>query len=136
MKTPDISVVMPTYNSERTLRISLESIRNQDFPQDKVEILVIDGGSSDKTLSIALAFGARVIENPRRLPEYAKVIGSRHANGKYIIFHDSDEVLMNKSSFTNKFRSFEMNGDIGSVVSTVSYTPKNYSQWCDYTNLL
>ena len=53
MKNIVITVVMPTYNSEHTIEKALQSIRNQTYPQDSIEILVVDGGSTDKTLSIA-----------------------------------------------------------------------------------
>ena len=48
-----ISVVIPTYNSEKTLEKSLKSIREQSFNQEEIEILIIDGGSTDNTLEIA-----------------------------------------------------------------------------------
>ena len=47
-----ITIIMPTYNSEKTLEYSLRSIRHQIINQDQIEILMIDGGSTDKTLEI------------------------------------------------------------------------------------
>lgn len=66
---------MPTYNSEGTLEESLKTIRNQDYDQNQIEILVIDGGSTDKTRAIAEKYNCRIINNPRKLPEIAKEIG-------------------------------------------------------------
>ncbi len=39
-----ISIIMPTFNSERTIENTLISIRNQSYNKEKIEILVIDGG--------------------------------------------------------------------------------------------
>jgi glycosyltransferase involved in cell wall biosynthesis len=50
---PSISIVIPTYNGEQTLAQCLESIVKQDYPREKVEIIIVDGGSKDKTLDVA-----------------------------------------------------------------------------------
>lgn len=131
-----ISVIIPTYNSERTLSICLESIKNQDFDQNKIEILIIDGWSNDETINIAKKYSTTIISNPKRLPEYAKIIGCNYASWKYIIFHDSDEKILNKLSFSNKVWVFEKYWDIWSVVSTWLVRPCEYSKWSDYTNLV
>ena len=54
---PSISIVIPTYNSERTLSLCLGSIAEQDYPREKIEIIIADGGSKDRTLEIAEKFG-------------------------------------------------------------------------------
>ncbi|MGN0684526.1 MAG: glycosyltransferase family 2 protein, partial [Gemmiger sp.] len=71
---PCITVVMPAYNAQATIETALKSIRMQTVA-DQIEILVIDGGSTDATREIALRYGAAVLDNPRRLPEPAKQIG-------------------------------------------------------------
>lgn len=67
-----ITIIMPTYNSERTIEQSLQSIRKQTIDQEQVEILVLDGGSTDATKKIAEKYGATVVINEKRLPELAK----------------------------------------------------------------
>lgn len=71
------TIVMPTYNSERTIEKALKSIRDQKFDQNQIEILVIDGGSTDRTIEIAERFGAVIIPNEERVPEAAKRLGDR-----------------------------------------------------------
>ena len=73
--SPSISVIMPAYNAERTIELALRSIRMQTIA-DQIEILVIDGGSTDATREIAQRYGATILENPHRLPEPAKLIVS------------------------------------------------------------
>ena len=50
---PKISVIIPTYNSRRTLEAAIRSVSNQTFSAH--EILVIDGGSTDGTLDVIIA---------------------------------------------------------------------------------
>lgn len=92
--SPFFSVIVPTYNSEKTIGTVLNSIRKQTIDSTEVEILVIDGGSTDNTLEIAKVYDVRILYNPQRLPEYAKSIGIQEARGKYIIKNDSDEELV------------------------------------------
>ena len=91
--SPSISVIMPAYNAERTIELALRSIRMQTIA-DQIEILVIDGGSTDATREIARQYGAVILENPHRLPEPAKLIGIQRAKGRYIIEQDTDEELL------------------------------------------
>lgn len=51
---PLVSIVIPTFNSSKTLGLCLESVRNQDY--DNVEIIVVDNNSSDSTKEIAEKF--------------------------------------------------------------------------------
>jgi len=60
---PSVSVVTPTYNSEKVLHMCLESIKGQDYPEGKLEIIIADGGSGDKTLDIAERYVVEVIED-------------------------------------------------------------------------
>lgn len=98
------SFVMAAYNSENTIEKSLSSIREQDFEQDKIEIIVVDGMSTDKTRDIARQFGCHIIDNKKRLPEIAKTIGLKAALGKYLCIMDSDESLDRKTILSERFR--------------------------------
>lgn len=108
MKRPFFSIIIATYNSGETLEYTLKSIDNQDFDCEEFEILVIDGGSTDDTLEIAKKYNARIIDNPYRLPEYAKLIGEENALGVYAIRIDSDEEFVNNSQLKRK-RDFFVN---------------------------
>lgn len=127
-----ISVVIPTYNSEKTLEKTLKSIREQSFNQEEIEILIIDGGSTDNTLEIANRYGCIILKNEKKLPEFAKNIGIRNAAGKYICNLDSDEVIENKDSFRKKIEFLE-NSDAKNILSSGLKTPNN-NIFTDYTN--
>ncbi len=70
---PSVSVAIATRNSQRTLAQCLESVRLQDYPS-RIEIVLADGGSIDKTLEIAKKFHAKVIDVPeeKQNAEYNK----------------------------------------------------------------
>jgi glycosyltransferase involved in cell wall biosynthesis len=134
MKYPSISIVVATYNSEKTLAATLESIRKQNYPLEKVEILAVDGGSTDQTLKIAAKYRCRIISNPKTELIYAKYLGFYRSTGKYLIFLDSDEVLQNKQSLQIKVRSMTKNPHIRAVMLGGYKTPHNSSQINNYIN--
>jgi glycosyltransferase involved in cell wall biosynthesis len=92
VKAPDISIVIPTLNSQRTLEVCLESISRQKY-EGKLEIIIADGGSSDSTVKIAKKYGARIVLNKLKTGESGKAVGARNAEGDIIAFIDSDNVL-------------------------------------------
>ena len=109
---------MPTFNSEKTLEQSLISIREQQIDQNQIEILILDGGSVDATLEIASRYGATILRNERKLPEFAKQLGLMEAKGKYGIFIDSDEAFTNVHSLANRLRYLEKYPQVKNIVST------------------
>lgn len=90
-----ISVVIATFNSERTIERCLVSIRTQRYPQNKIEIIVADGNSQDSTQKIAKKYGARVIriDSMKQNAEYNKSIGIRHAKHEILALIDHDNIL-------------------------------------------
>ncbi|HAJ56583.1 MAG TPA: hypothetical protein DCL35_02310 [Candidatus Omnitrophica bacterium] len=88
------SFVIPTYNAEQYLDICLNSIREQSFQQNEVEIIVADGGSTDKTLDIAKKYGAKILINEKRLAEYGVGLGMREAKGDLAVVFAADNELV------------------------------------------
>jgi glycosyltransferase involved in cell wall biosynthesis len=72
----------------------LRRLTEQDYPRDSLEILVIDGGSTDDTVARAQEYaGVRVIRNPAGNAERAKEIGLREARGDLFMYLDADAEL-------------------------------------------
>jgi len=91
---PSISIIIPTFNSAKTLRQCLTSIAHQDYSPGLVEIIVADGGSVDSTLKIVSEFShARVVHNRLRTGEAGKAVGAEHAKNEILAFIDSDNIL-------------------------------------------
>jgi glycosyltransferase involved in cell wall biosynthesis len=89
---PLVSVVVPAYNSERTLKASVDSILAQDFRD--FEIIVVNDGSSDSTKSILANYDSQiqVIDQNNRGAPAARNTGVSAASGKLIAFLDSDDL--------------------------------------------
>lgn len=88
---PLVSIIVPTYNSQNTLEKCLTSIRNQTYKN--IQTIVVDNGSTDKTVEIANQFGAEAhilvgVERSRQIN-----YGVKMAQGKYIYRVDSDFIL-------------------------------------------
>lgn len=126
---------MPTLNSERTIRLALDSISKQHFDQNLIEVLVIDGGSTDQTRSIALEYGCRIIENPLIQPECAKHVGMFAARAEYAIFLDSDEVFESMDAIRLRIDILRERPDIKMVLTGGYVKPAGYSSINDYINI-
>lgn len=84
-RRPPLSVIVPTYNEETTLRDCLESVRFAD------EILVVDSFSTDRTLEIAREFGARILQHEYVYSARQKNWAIPQAAFEWILLVDSDE---------------------------------------------
>ena len=131
-----ISIIMPTYNSDNTIVESLESIVRQTIGKDRIEILIVDGGSTDRTLDIAEQYGARVLRNERKLPEFAKQIGILEAEGIYGIFLDSDEAFQDETSLERRISFLERHKDVKNLVSTGMLCYENETGINRYANYM
>ncbi len=131
---PFISIVIATFNSAQTLPLVLDSIRGQTYPKDCIEILIIDGGSTDRTLALGKKYKCRVIKNSKVEPLFAKYLGYIHAKGKYIFYLDHDEVMINRNSLKDKVKIFLQNPDIKVVIASGYRSPKNYYAINRYIN--
>jgi glycosyltransferase involved in cell wall biosynthesis len=128
-----LTVIIATYNSEKTLPLVMESLVTQTF-NENVELLIIDGGSKDSTISIAKKYKCRVIHNPRIEPIYGKFLAYTKAKGRYIMYLDHDEVLVNKDSIRNKLAIFKEIPDVKMVIGSGYRNPPNYAFINEYIN--
>jgi len=90
LEKPKVSVVVPTYNSERTILKCLESVDNQSYSNH--ETIIADNFSLDNTVNIAKGFEA-VIMQRKCNPAEARNVGIASSTGQYVLFLDSDQVL-------------------------------------------
>ena len=90
-----ISVVMPVYNEEKYIENCIDSLLLQDYPQDYMEWIFVDGMSTDRTTELIGAYIEKypklikLLSNPNKTVPYAMNIGIKDAMGKYIIRLDA-----------------------------------------------
>lgn len=86
-----VSVVIPTYNRAHTLAAALDSVLSQTLPPD--EVIVIDDGSTDNTVSLLSGYGDTVttLHQENRGVSHARNVGIAHAKSEWIAFLDSDD---------------------------------------------
>lgn len=108
MRYPTISVITPTFNSSKTIEKALASIRKQNYPQDKIEILIIDGGSSDATKDIVKQFNVRIVDvDPKKQNvELNKTIGVKKAKGELLLMLDHDNIFPNRYLLSKMVKPF------------------------------
>lgn len=89
-----VSVIIPAYNAEKTLTQTLDSVFSQTYQE--IEVILINDGSTDATNSIAFNYPnkVKVINILNNGVSYARNLGLKHANGKYIQFLDADDLLL------------------------------------------
>lgn len=109
-----ISVVIPTYNSGKYLKNCLDSIITQDYPKELVEILIIDGGSSDNTIKIAKEYTGKIYKNSLKTGEAGKAVGVKNAKNDLIALIDSDNILPSKEWLKRMVVPFRNKEIIGS----------------------
>lgn len=105
-----VSVIIPCFNSERFLLNTLRSVKDQDY--EKIEIIIVDDGSTDSTVKIAQKFKAKEIKIFTQVNKgacAARNFGFSVAKGDYIMFLDSDD-LISKNKIGEQVEVIEKHG--------------------------
>lgn len=93
-----LSVICPIYNEEKYIAKCIDSILAQDYPKDDIEVIFVDGMSSDRTREIVAEYSAkypfiRLIDNPDRIVPPAMNIGIKASVGDIIVRLDAHAVF-------------------------------------------
>ena len=96
-RVPSVSVIVPCRNEERYIARCLDSIAATDYPRERLEVLVVDGVSEDRTRAMVADYGARypfirLLDNPGRIPPTAVNTGIRAARGEILVRVDAHGV--------------------------------------------
>jgi glycosyltransferase involved in cell wall biosynthesis len=129
-----ISVIIPAYNSSEHLRLSLTALFSGcELPW---EVIVVDDGSSDKTLEILSAFPVLVHKVERRKgPAFARNLGARMARGDVALFLDSD-VCIRTDTVRRVRESFEKDPELDALIGSYDNQPHCPEFLSQYRNLL
>jgi len=151
---PRISIIIPTYNSEKVIEACLRGIKNQEYPKDKIETIVVDNNSADNTISMAKNYGAKIYSVRGKPPQVCRQrnLGAQKADGEYIYILDHDmemfdnllkdlaknivksdhkidawyvpEKIVGNNRLWNKIRSFERSFYSGTVIDAARIIKK------------
>lgn len=113
-KNLSVSFVIPTFNSEKTLSDCLSSIDSQEYPKDNIEVILADGGSKDRTFSIAKKYSAKVINitSDKQGAEYNRAVGAHKARNTILVFLDHDNILPHKKWLAKMTEPFHNHEDV------------------------
>jgi glycosyltransferase involved in cell wall biosynthesis len=122
---PFVSIVIPCRNEERFIENCLNSIIENDFPKERLEVLAVDGMSDDETQGVIKGFAKkyqwiRLIENPKRITPVALNIGIRNAKGEIIIWMSAHN-RYDKNYISRSVKSLSKYGadNVGGIMRTL-----------------
>lgn len=92
--TKELSIIIPAKNEEEYLPRLLKSIREQNFPASRYEVIVADANSSDKTVEVARSYDCKVVKGG--MPAVGRNAGAKEAEGEILLFVDADSILPEK----------------------------------------
>ena len=101
---PEVSAIIPVYNSNNTILRAIKSIQNQDFLN--IEIILVNDFSTDNTLSVIEKIQhedprIKIIKNKKNMGTlFSRSIGALSANGKYIFSLDNDDMFLDSNVFS------------------------------------
>src|SRR5437867_8817490 len=109
---PLLTVVVPVRNEGPFIGSTLEQILAQNYPRERLEILVVDGGSTDSTRQTVLRLTRshsqiRLLENPKRLSSAARNLGFQSGKGDIFVVIDGHCYLQNEHLFRNIVECFD-----------------------------
>lgn len=113
MRVPLVTVVVPAYNAEEYLDEALDALAIQDYP--RVEVIVVDDGSTDATAMLARCRGVRVLSQENAGPSAARNAGIACASGELVTFCDADDLFRPHKVSTQALYLAE-HADVGCVL--------------------
>ena len=126
---PEITVIVPVYNSAATLEMCIISILEAKYPTDKIEVLLVNNGSKDNSFEIFQRYqevnhGVNIKwMNAKQGKSKALNMALFNSKGKYIIHLDSDGVLQ-RDALLHLITRFEAHDDIHCMTGSILTNPQ------------
>ncbi len=136
----EVAIVIPTLNEERFISRCLNSIIKQTYEFEKMDVMIIDGGSNDKTKDVVAKYqkshqNIRFIENKKKIQSVAFNIGFKKSTAPYIIRLDAHAEYDSKyiSLCIENLKQDEKRGNVGGRCNIL---PFNQSIWAQTNAIL
>lgn len=135
-----VAVVIPTLNEERFIARCLDSVISQSYPFADMDVMVVDGGSKDRTKEIVTAYNKkhpniRLLTNPRRIQSIAFNIGVQNSSAPYIVRLDA-HALYKPYYIEGCMKGLEGDPKRGNVGGQWDIQPQNDSLWATTNAIL
>ena len=99
-QSPFISIVIPARNAQRTLKDCLNSLEQLNYPKERMEILLVDGLSTDNTREIAALYDLTIVDNPKSRTERVSTVGLHTQKGNWSLMRMQIVLLTKTGSKT------------------------------------
>ncbi len=116
-----ISVIIPALDEEKYIERCLKSIIRQDLPRESYEIIVVDGGSRDRTREIARRYADKLLLSDKQGIGYQQNIGAEMARGDLLVFVHADTYFIKRRVLRKLLQYFEDEAVVGGAVSHKYY---------------
>lgn len=116
MSEPHVTVLITTYNYGQFVGEAIDSVLSQDYPVDKIQILVVDDGSTDNTPQRVAKYGSRIeyLQKPNGGQASALNFGFAHARGEIVALLDADDLFL-PSKLSRVAQTFQQDSSVGMV---------------------
>jgi len=126
---PFVSIIIPCWNEEKFIGKCLDSIINQNYPKEKLEVLVVDGMSEDKTREIIREYSEKysnlkLIDNHKKITPSALNIGIKNSRGEFIVILGAHAFIRN--DFISKNIEYLKKTDADCVGGIIKSIGENY----------
>lgn len=125
---PQISIIIPIFNAQKTLKTCLESIFKQTFKD--YEIIAVNDGSTDKSFSILEEYSnqIKIINQKNSGANVARNSGAKISQGEYLIFCDAD-IILNEVMLEKMLQTLEDHPEASYVYSSFIFGQKIFKLW-------
>jgi putative glycosyltransferase (exosortase G-associated) len=131
---PEISLIVPVYNSEQTLFGCIKSIVDSDYPTDRIRVFLVNNQGKDDSFSVYAECQKKFPNlamqwlNSQQGKSKALNLALYNSTGKYIINLDSDGML-EKSALTNMVDKFEADMELNCMTGAILTTPEQIEEY-------
>lgn len=140
MNNNKVAVIIPTLNEESFIARCLDSVIDQSYPFEDMDVMVIDGGSTDRTIEIIQEYklkysNIRFLNNPGRIQSIAFNIGVQNSTAPYIVRLDA-HALYKSYYIEGCIKGLKGNSNRGNVGGQWDIKPQNESLWATTNAIL
>lgn len=138
--TYSVAVIIPTLNEERFIARCLDSVIAQSYPFEEMDVMVVDGGSKDRTKEIVEEYheqypNVRFLNNPGRIQSIAFNIGVKNSDAPYIVRLDA-HALYEKDYIQKCIDGLKADSTRGNVGGRCIILPYNDTLWAETNAIL